>query len=178
MTDRDKDRDATPATDDYLAGDEEFEEEPEQTFEAEGEAGEAEGEAGEGEFEAEGEGPAGPATSGARRRFGFGRGDRAEEEVETRQIGSVRGTHERVHIDDRPSALFALVCAAALLGVLGFSWLGGVLPKAVGPTLTPLVVPTSQATPIPSGGAAASASVTPSASPAPTLSPAPSAAPS
>ncbi len=36
MTDRDKNRDETPATDDYLAGDEEFEEEPEQTFEARG----------------------------------------------------------------------------------------------------------------------------------------------
>ncbi|MGD0407639.1 MAG: hypothetical protein ABSB34_01395 [Candidatus Limnocylindrales bacterium] len=177
MTDRDKNRDETPATDDYLAGDEEFEEELEQTFEGEGEAGEGEGEAGEGEGEAEGEGPAGPA-SGARRRFGFGRSGRAEEEVETRQMGSVRGTHERIHVDDRPSALYALVCAAALLGVLAFSWLGGVLPKAAGPTLTPLVVPTSQATAIPSGSAAASASVTPSASPAATLSPAPSASPS
>jgi hypothetical protein len=171
MTDRDNDRDETPATDDDLAGDEEFEEEFEQTFEGgagEDEAGEDE--AGEDEAgEDEAEGPAESAPSGGRRRFGLGRGARAEEGVGTRQIGSVRGTHERVHVDDRPSAVYALVCAAALLGVLAFSWLGGVLPQAAGPTLTPLVVPTSQATASPSGSAApstvASPTVTPSASP-------------
>ncbi|MGA2512205.1 MAG: hypothetical protein ABSG37_01110 [Candidatus Limnocylindrales bacterium] len=166
MTDRDKDRDEAPTTDEFPAGDEEFEEEPEQTFEAEGEAG-------EGEIE----GPEEPVPSGGRRRFGFRRGDRSDDEVDTRQIGSVRGTHERVHIDDRPSALYALICAAALLGVLAFSWLGGVLPKAAGPTLTPLVVPTGQPTASPGESAAASATVTASASPTLSPSPAPSASP-
>jgi hypothetical protein len=163
MTDRDKDRDEKSATPDYLPGDEEFEEEPE-------EAAEAEGEVPEGEFESEG--PAESAPGSAQRRFGFGRGsrdDRSGEEAERRQMGSVRGTHERVHIDDRPSAVYALLCAAALLGVLAFSWVGGVLPQSAGPTLTPLVVPTGQVTASPSAGASVTAA--PSMTAAPTASP-------
>ena len=84
-------------------------------------------------------------------------------------MGSVRGTHERVHIDDRPSAVYALLCAAALLGVLAFSWVGGVLPQSAGPTLTPLVVPTGQVTASPSAGASVTAA--PSMTAAPTASP-------
>jgi hypothetical protein len=150
MTDRDKDRDEKSATPDYLPGDEEFEEEPE-------EAAEAEGEVPEGEFESEG--PAESAPGSAQRRFGFGRGsrdDRSGEEAERRQMGSVRGTHERVHIDDRPSAVYALLCAA-------------VLPQPAGPTLTPLVVPTGQVTASPSAGASVTAA--PSMTAAPTASP-------
>jgi len=169
MTDRDKDRDEKSATPDYLPGDEEFEEEPE-------EAAEAESEVPEGEFESEG--PAESAPGSAQRRFGFGRGsrdDRSGEEAERRQMGSVRGTHERVHIDDRPSAVYALICAVALIGVLALTWLGGAIPKALGPTLTPLVVPTTQ--PSASTSAAASVSVAPSVSAAPSATPTPTLAP-
>ena len=108
-------------------------------------------------------------SAGSGRRFGFGRGDRSAEHEERPHAGSVRESHERVHIDDRASAVFALVCAGVLIGLLAFSWLGGMLPKPVGPTLAPLVVPTAQA----SSSAAHSASVSPAVSPV--VSPAPSA---
>ncbi|MGA3029460.1 MAG: hypothetical protein ABSE58_01810 [Candidatus Limnocylindrales bacterium] len=168
MTDRDKDLGETAETDEELPGEEEFEEEPEEAFE-----GEFEGEA------LEGEGPEPSATSVTHRRFTLGRGGgRFEEEAEKRQIGSVRGTHERVHIDDRPSTIYALVCAIGLVGVLFLAWVGGVIPQGAGPTLTPLVVPTSQASA--SSSAAPSITVGPSGSLAPTASPtaAPSASPS
>jgi hypothetical protein len=181
MADRDKDRDKDPTYDTELPGDEEFAEEPEETTEGERKFidDEADGEY-EGE-DAENEALAASAASDAHRRFGFrfGGGRHAEEEADRRQIGSVRESHERVHIDDRPSAIYALLCAGALLGVLAFSWVGGVLPKSVGPTLTPLVVPTSQATVSSSASASlapsvsASASVGASASAAPSLSPTP-----
>ena len=100
-------------------------------------------------------------AAGSARRFGFGRRDRSADEEERPHAGSVRESHERVHIDDRASAVFALVCAGVLIGVLAFSWLGGLLPKSTGPTLAPLVVPTAQAS---SGAASASASIAPSAS--------------
>ena len=82
--------------------------------------------------------------------------------------GSVRESHERVHIDDRPSAIYALVCAGALLGVLAFTWVGGAIPQGTGPTLTPLVVPTSQ----PSAATSPAASVSVAPSPSPSASPA------
>src|ERR1035437_7996443 len=103
-------------------------------------------------------------SAGSGRRFGFGRGDRSAEREDRPHAGSVRESHERVHIDDRPSAIYALLCAGALLGVLAFSWVGGVLPKSVGPTLTPLVVPTSQATVSSSASASLAPSVSASAS--------------
>jgi hypothetical protein len=99
-------------------------------------------------------------------RFSLGRGRKAEEEADKRR-GSVREAHDRVRIDDRPSAIYALICAAALLGVIALSWLGGVIPKSVGPSLAPLVVPT--------GHPAASASVTPV--PSVTIAPSVSTAP-
>ena len=105
-------------------------------------------------------------TAGSGRRFGFGRGDRSAEPYERPHAGSVRESHERVHIDDRPSAIFALLCAGLLIGVLAFAWVGGVLPKPVGPTIGPLVVPTYQA----SSSAAPSANVSPVVSPAPSAS--------
>jgi hypothetical protein len=169
MTDRDKNRDET-APNGELPGDEELDDESGQAYETADEA--PEGEASYG-------GSAGAAPSGERHRFGFGRGSQDEEEVDKRQIGSVRGTHERVHIDDRASAVFALVCAAILLAVLIVPMVAGALPQPVGPTLTPLVVPTGQATAStiasPSASAAASVSIAPSASLAPSPSPAPSA---
>ncbi|HEX7431238.1 MAG TPA: hypothetical protein VF293_03505 [Candidatus Limnocylindrales bacterium] len=100
---------------------------------------------------------------GSGRRFGFGRGDRSVEREDRPHAGSVRESHERVHIDDRASAVFALLCAGILIGVLAFAWIGGVLPKAAGPSIAPLVVPTAQA----SSSAVVSAS--------PVVSPAPSA---
>ena len=108
-------------------------------------------------------------SAGSGRRFGFGRGDRSADHEERPHAGSVRESHERVHIDDRPSAIFALLCAGLLIGVLAFAWVGGMLPKSVGPTYAPLVVPTYQA----SSSAAPSTSVSPVVSPV--VSPAPSA---
>lgn len=157
MTDLDKDRDAKPATDEELPGDEELDEEldaePEEYAETEAERADREAEE--------------SAPAGERRRFGFGRGRHADEEPERHAGGSVRESHERVHIDDRPSAIFALICAGALLGVLVLTWVGGAIPQGTGPTLTPLVVPTSQ----PSTAPAASASVTAVPSPSPSASP-------
>jgi hypothetical protein len=101
-------------------------------------------------------------SAGSGRRFGFGRGERSVEREEKPHVGSVRESHERVHIDDRASAAFAVLCAAILLGALMLPWLGGILPKGTAATLAPLVVPTAQATP--SAAASASASVVPSAS--------------
>src|SRR5450759_3691996 len=98
---------------------------------------------------------------GSGRRFGFRRGDRSDVHEERPHAGSVRESHERVHIDDRASAVFALLCAGILIGVLAFAWVGGVLPKSVGPTPPPLVVPTYQA----------SSSVAPSAGASPVVSP-------
>jgi hypothetical protein len=108
-------------------------------------------------------------TAGSGRRFGFGRGDRSADHEDRPHAGSVRESHERVHIDDRASAVFALLCAGILIGVLAFAWIGGVLPKSVGPSLAPLVVPTAQA----SSSAAPSASASPVGSAV--VSPAPSA---
>jgi hypothetical protein len=99
---------------------------------------------------------------GSARRFGFGRGDRSAEREERPHAGSVRESHERVHIDDRASAVFAMLCAGLLLGVLLIALIGVQLPKTAAPSLAPLVVPTAQATP--SAAASSSASIAPSAS--------------
>jgi hypothetical protein len=99
---------------------------------------------------------------GSARRFGFGRGDRSAEREERPHAGSVRESHERVHIDDRASAVFAILCAGLLLGVLLIALIGVQLPKTAAPSLAPLVVPTAQATP--SAAASSSASIAPSAS--------------
>lgn len=154
MTDLDKDRDAKPATDEELPGDEELDEELDEYGETEAERADREAEE--------------SAPAGERRRFGFGRGRGANEEPERHMGGSVRESHERVHIDDRPSAIYALVCAGALLGVLAFTWVGGAIPQGTGPTLTPLVVPTSQ----PSAATSPAASVSVAPSPSPSASPA------
>ncbi len=177
MADRTKDRDDKPVYDQELPNDEDLEEEPDESTEVEGEVEGDEGEEGDDEAFA-----AATAEAGGRRRFGFGRTERVEEETGRRRgpVGSVRETHERVHIDDRPSAIYAIVCAGALLGVLALTWLGSIVPPAAVPTLTPLVVPTSQATPVTSASASASAAPTitlaPTASPTaiPTASSAPS----
>jgi hypothetical protein len=139
----DKDRGETPQPNETLPADEDLEESPEDFLDAEE------------EFEEEPQ--AAPAPSSRDR-------GRRGEQAGPRQLGSVREAHERVRVDDRLSALFALLAAAALFGALVLPWLGGYLPAPAQPTLTPLVVPTFQATPSP----AASPSVTPVASPSAT----------
>ena len=106
-------------------------------------------------------------SAGSGRRFGFGRGDRSAEREDRPHAGSVRESHERVHIDDRASAVFAFLCAAALIGVLALSWVGGMLPKSAAPALSPLVVPTAQASSSAAPSASAGSSVV---SPAPSAS--------
>lgn len=101
-------------------------------------------------------------SAGSARRFGFGRGEHSDAHEERHHAGSVRESHERVHIDDRASAVFALLCAGILIGVLVLAWVGGMLPKSVGPTPPPLVVPTYQ--PASSAAPSASVLVAPSAS--------------
>ena len=160
----DQDADQKPIYDAELPDDEALDEEPEESDES----GEAEGD------EFEGEAAAAAASGAGSRRFGFGRGSRVDEALERerdKRQGSVREAHERVKIDDRPSAVYALICAGALLGVLAAAWLGGVLPQPTGPTLTPLTVPTAQATPVTSPSASASVVVSPSASTSPVASP-------
>ena len=158
MTDLDKDRDAKPGADEELPGDDELDEESDDYAETDAERADREADE--------------AASEGEHRRFGFGR-RHADEQLEHRAGGSVRESHERVHIDDRPSAIYAIVCAAALLGVLALTWIGGAIPQGTGPTLTPLVVPTTRPTTVTSPSAGVS--VAPSLSPSPV---APSASPS
>jgi hypothetical protein len=167
MSDRDLGRDGTPTPNEFEPGDEEFEEEPEEGF------------AGEGEPEEPGEEVRREAGAPSGRRFGFGRGGQGAQEGAFHPTGSVRESHERVHIDDRISAIYVLIVAAAMIGVLAIALAGNYVPTPVAPTLAPLVVPTGQATASP--GPSESASIAPSASPtaapsaSPTASPAPSA---
>src|ERR1700690_3396485 len=135
MTD-DQERDEKLPPNEFVPGEEDFDEESEEGQEATDEAAlEPEDDEEAGGAAAVGAG-AGAAAGESRSRFGR----RAPRETEEhRTIGSVRGTHQRLHIDDRPSAVFALICAFGLLGVLAFSYLGGIVPKAAVPTLTPLV---------------------------------------
>ena len=158
----DQDADNKPLDDAELPGEEALDEEPEESTEAEDE-----------EFEGD---AAAVAAASAGHRFGFGRGRHEDDTVgqhSKQHIGSVRETHERVQISDMPSAVYALLCAGALLGVLVIALIGNVLPQPAGPQLTPLVVPTGQATPVPSATAVVTATPAPTATPtaAPTASP-------
>jgi hypothetical protein len=146
----DKDRGTKPQPNEDLPADEDLEESPEEFVEAEE------------EFEEEPQTTSAEAAPAA-----TARGRRAEQ-AGPRQLGSVREGHERVRIDDRLSALFALAAAALLIGVLVLPWAGGFLPAPAEPTLTPLVVPTYNATSTP----APSASVAPTATPTVSASPA------
>ncbi len=109
------------------------------------------------------------AESGGRR-FRFGRG-RDEEDEPTR--GSLRTTHERVHIDDRLSALFVLVCTIGLVGILIGGFMGQYVPKGAGRTAAPLDLQTFVPTPEPS--VTASPTLAPTASPSDSPSASPSA---
>ncbi len=164
MSDRDKDPQETLSPNEFEPGDDEFEENPEEGFEDEGEPEEPE--------EDEGRPPVGAPTG---RRFGFGRGGQRAEDSGHRPTGSVRESHERVHVDDRASAIYALLAAAVLLGVLAIALAGNYIPQATVPTAPPLVVPTFNGTLPPSAGP--SASIAPSASPVVSPTPAPSASP-
>ena len=146
----DKDRDVAPEQEDEIPGDEEFDEEQDQDLEAQDEADETE----EFQDEAAGSGAVAAAAGGSR----FGRGkERAAAAHE--HLGSVREGHERVHVDDRASAIFAIVAAGSLLLLLFVAWGGQFIPKGAVATLTPLVVPTGQATASPNPSASASASL-------------------
>jgi hypothetical protein len=146
----DKDRGTKPQPNEDLPADEDLEESPEEFVEAEE------------EFEEE------PLSASAETAPAATARGRRGEPAGARQLGSVREGHERVRVDDRLSALFALFAAVLLLGVLILPWAGGFLPAPAEPTLAPLVVPTYNATP----SAAPSASATPSATPTVSASPA------
>jgi hypothetical protein len=145
MSEQDKDTLEQGEPNEFMPGEEEFDEDLEASDEAESGA------------------PLEPSKPG--RRFGFGRSS-AEDEVHPQ--GSVRTSHERVHIDDRASALFALVCAVGLVAILLGSYAAGVWPAGAGPTLPPLNLPTYSAPP---------ATPTPVATPTPAATPTPVATP-
>jgi hypothetical protein len=159
MSDRDKDPEEALSPNGLELGDDEFEENPEEGFEGEGEPEESD--------EDEGRPPVG-APSG--RRFGLGRGGQRTEDSGHRVTGSVRESHERVHVDDRASGIYALLAAAVLIGILAIAFAGNYVPQGAEPTAPPLVVPTFNGTLPPSAGP--SVSVAPSESPvAPSESP-------
>jgi hypothetical protein len=87
-----------------------------------------------------------------------GRGHHDEGAGHGRHGGSVRESHERVHIDDRLSAAYALLVAIVLIGALAVALAGNWVPEPSVPTLAPLVVPTAQVAPSPSPTVAPSAS--------------------
>ncbi|MGZ6265584.1 MAG: hypothetical protein ACXWN4_01580 [Candidatus Limnocylindrales bacterium] len=160
MSDRDQDQEEPLELNGLEPGEDEFEGE-----------GEPEGEPEESEEE-EGR----PEAAPSRRRFGFGRGGQAGEETGHKgPTGSVREAHERIHVDDRASAVYALLAAAFLFGLLVVALAGNYVPQPVPATAPPLVVPTFNGTLPPS--AAPSVSVAPSASPVASPTPAPSASP-
>jgi hypothetical protein len=154
------------------------------------EEGEPEFVPGEEEFEEEleAEETGAPAEARPGRRFGFRRG--APEE-EARPQGSVRTAHERVHIDDRASAIYVLVAALGMILILvaplvTAAWPAGPAPAL--PTLNlqtyttpPTAPPTPTPSPTPTPTEAPSESATPAPTPtptaAPTLTPAPSETP-
>jgi hypothetical protein len=171
MTERDQEHGKSLPLDGFVPADEDFEE-PEEGAEA------PEDEASD-EADAEEIGGAAAVSRTSSRRFGLGRGIGEKEEEHHRPVGSVRGTHERVHVDDRASAIFAVVCAVGLLGLLGFSYIGGILPKPVVPTLSPLLLQTGNFTLTPATASlvtTASPTASPTAAPtaSPTASPIPS----
>jgi hypothetical protein len=149
-------------------------------------------EPGEDEFEEEQEAPAGAAATEEtgkptkEERTGgwpFRRGAPSEELA--RPTGSVRGAHaERVHVDDRVSAAFALVAALALILILVGSVIATHLPAGPAPSEAPLptlsfeapvTTPSSSASSSASTSASSSASA--SASSSATASPSPSPSP-
>jgi hypothetical protein len=161
MPDQDKDAFETGEPNEFMPGEDDFEDE----FEGEEEEGLEE--TPEETRERERAGARGEAETGGRR-FRFGRGGGEEEE---HAQGSLRTSHERVHIDDRLSAVFVLVCVVGLVGILIGGYLGQYAPKGGAKPLPTLSLETFQASPTPE--ASGSASLVPTASPSasPTASP-------
>jgi len=149
MSERDQDRDRKLGPNDLEPGEDEFDDELE--------GGPQEEEAPE-ELEAESR-----ETEPSRRRFGLGRHEEPEE-TGRHAGGSVRESHERVHIDDRLSAAFVIIAAGALLAVLAIGLVGNWIPQPSVPTLAPLVVPTAQVAPSASPAASVTSTAAPSAS--------------
>ncbi len=134
--------------DGLMPGDEDFDEEE---YEGEEEPEEAEAEERE---------------PGRGRRF-FRRGEKAPAE-EQPALGSVRGAHERVRVDDRASAVFAIVCAIGLVGILVAAVLSPYLPS-IGPGPAPLPTLNLETFFVPTTSPGASLSPAPS----PTVTPTP-----
>jgi hypothetical protein len=154
MSEQDKDALETGEPNEFMPGEDEFDEDIEASDEAEAGV------------------PIEPSKPG--RRFGFGR---SSAEIEAHPQGSVRATHERVHIDDRASGLFALVCAVGMLAILVGSFALSAWPAGAAPTLPPLILetyspppatPTPVPTPTPVATPTPVVTVAPSASAAPT----------
>ncbi len=161
MSDRDQDQEEPLELNGLEPGEDEFEGE-----------GELEGEPEEPEESEEEEGR--PEAAPSRRRFGFGRGGQAGEETGHKgATGSVREAHERIHVDDRASAVYALLAAGVLFALLAIALAGNYVPQPVPASAPPLVVPTFNGTLPPSAGP--SVSVAPSASTVASPTPTPSA---
>lgn len=137
MPDQDKDTLEEGEPNEFMPGDEDFEEE----FEGEEPEEEARAEQREGG------------------RFGRIRGGKGRE-AEQPALGSLRGAHERIHVDDRASAVFAVVCAIGMVAILVGAFLAPYVPSiGSAPQLTPLNLQTFNV---------------PSTAPSTSLSPAPS----
>ncbi len=144
MSDQDKDTLEQDENTEFLPGEEEFDEEPE----------------GEELKSRAAEEPKGG------RRFGL----RRNAEEEEHPLGSVKATHERVHVDDRASALFALIAAFGLIAILITPLIVSALPAGPAPTLAPLnnlqtyAPPPTEPPATPTPTVAPTASVSPSGS--------------
>ena len=171
MPDQDKDAFETGEPNEFMPGEDDFEdefegeEEEEEAFEEAREETSADRRARRAEARAEAE------RGGRRFRLGRGGG-----EVEQHAQGSLRTTHERVHVDDRLSALFVLICAVGLVGILLGGFFAQYAPKGSGKPLPTLVLETFQPTAVPS--VTASPTLAPTASPSASTSASPTASPS
>ncbi len=155
MTERDQETGDTLPPDEFVPGEDEFEESEEEREE---------------QLEEE----RAARTSEAKARGGWLSGllrrKKGDEATSGQEAASVRGSHaERIHIDDRASAIFALLCAVGLVGILLGSLVVTHLPKGAVPTLPPLVLPSTS--PLSSGSVLPSGSAVTSSTPAPTATP-------
>jgi hypothetical protein len=167
MTDQDKDAFETGEPNELMPGELDEFMPGEGDFEEEEKAPENEFMPGEGDFDefgGEEEAPEeAPEAGKGGRRFRLGRGGGGEPERQ----GSLRTSHERVRIDDRLSAVFVLVCAIGLVGILIGGYLGQYAPKPETKPLATLELETFVPTPSPSdsGSPSLAPSESPSASP-------------
>jgi hypothetical protein len=176
MPEQDKDSLDEGQPNEFMPGGEDFEERGEETEAEREEREEFEASEAEREERDELEGPKEPGRFG--RLFRRGPAEPAEQ-----PLGSVRESHERVRVDDRLSAIFAIVCALGLVGILAGGFLGQYVPSPAAPPLNTLGLETFNApslTPSPSVSASpsASASASPTASPSASPTASPTASPS